>query len=94
MVMMNETTFDILDKYDDNAEAKRLIVLTENELNDLGRAYQAQKELLSVVELRCKLRAHRLANMGQEPKDIARLFGVDTRTVSKWLKGFTPSVVI
>lgn len=93
-MLMDKTTFDILDKYDDNAEENRLIVLTENELNDLGRAYQAQKELLAMVELRCKLRAHRLVNMGQEPNDIARWFGVDTRTVKRWLKGFTPSVVI
>jgi hypothetical protein len=94
MVMMTKTTFDILDKYDEAEEQKRLIVLAEQEVNDLGRSYQAQKELLGMVELRCQIRAHRLEQMGQDVKDIARLFGVEPKVVRKWLKGFTPSVVI
>lgn len=92
--LIADVTFDILDRFDEQAERERLAVLTRDEMLKMGRSYKAQLALLDNVELRCRIRASRLQHMGHSIKDIAEAFDVDVKTVRAWLRKVKPSVVI
>ena len=92
--LIADVTFDILDRFDEQAERERLAVLTRDEMLKMGRSYKAQLALLDNVELRCRIRASRLQHLGYTNKEIAEAFDVDVKTVRGWVRKVKPSVIV
>jgi len=93
-MLINRITMDVLDRFDEEAEQQRLEVLTRDEMLKMGRSYRAQSHLLELVEVRCRIRASRLYNLGYTKNEIAEAFDVPRRTVTAWLKKVKPSVTV
>lgn len=52
-----------------------------------GKEFRRACQYAQSVELDCMMRARKLAQLSFPKKEIQELFGVDRRTVNRWLKG-------
>lgn len=65
----------------------RLKNLLRDAVVEVSRQWKMTRQLAQQMELDCMLRARRLYELGFAKKEIVNLFGVDRRTVNRWLKG-------
>jgi len=82
-----EITVDKLDEVSREWEQNRIYAVTRAEVLVKGNEYRAAVSHASKLEMQCMLRARRLRMYGITRKEICELFGVDRKTVNKWLKG-------
>lgn len=52
-----------------------------------GEHFRAHRQQLQELEVDCMLRARRLFELDFDKREIQELFGVDRRTINRWLKG-------
>ncbi|AUV61444.1 HTH protein [Pontimonas phage phiPsal1] len=82
-----DITVDKLDEVSREWDQNRIYAVTRGEVVIKGDQYRAAVARASELEIQCMLRARRLCMWGITRKEIGELFGVDQRTVNKWLKG-------
>jgi DNA-binding transcriptional regulator YiaG len=86
MVEIHEITPELVRELSEELEANEIRSLVAAEVRELSDRYKyAQLEVMELLA-RCQVRAIKLDNLGVERKDIAHMFDVDVRTVSKWLR--------
>jgi DNA-binding XRE family transcriptional regulator len=55
-------------------------------LKKVGSEFHNLKRKAELAEQECRLRAIRAINLGYNKKDLADAMGVDSRTITKWIK--------
>jgi hypothetical protein len=82
-----EITVDKLDEVSREWDQARIYAVTRAEVIVKGNQYRAALFHVGELEMQCMLRARRLCMYGITRKEIGELFGVDRKTINKWLKG-------
>jgi DNA-binding transcriptional regulator YiaG len=85
-IQIGDITPELLAQIADQEEEERLYTLTVHQTRLLSIEWSAAVAVASDLEIRCHLRAQRLENFGVSRPEIARMFGVPTRTITRWLK--------
>jgi hypothetical protein len=90
---VDQITPEVLGVVSEMWEEERLVELTRSQVVELGgQLRQAQKTAreaevwASRVDLQCMMRARRLARLDFDREEIRELFGVNRRTINRWLK--------
>lgn len=84
---LDEITVETLDRVAEQWEEDRIIGLVRSEAMSLGDEFRRARYLHYETEMRVKIRAMKLFyQFDFTKKEIAELFGVETREVGKWLK--------
>lgn len=86
MVELHEITPELVRELSDELEARELRSLVAAEVRELSDAYKFAKVETMELLARCQVRAIKLDNLGVSRSEVARMFDVDVRTVSKWLR--------
>ena len=86
MVELHEITPELVRELSGELETDELRSLVAAEVRELSDRYKyAQVETMELLA-RCQVRAIKLDNLGVSRSEVARMFDVDVRTVSKWLR--------
>jgi DNA-binding transcriptional regulator YiaG len=86
MVELHEITPELVRELSNQIETDELRSLIAAEVRELSDCYKfAQVETMELLA-RCQVRAIKLDNLGVSRSEVARMFDVDVRTVSKWLR--------
>lgn len=84
----DEITPEFLAEKERQWEEVRLKELTMANLNKVGEEFHSLKRKAELAEQECRIRAMRAINLGYNKKDLADAMGVDSRTITKWTKGY------
>jgi hypothetical protein len=82
----DEITPEFLAEKERSWEEVRLKELTMANLKKVGSEFHNLKRKSELAEQECRLRAIRAINLGYNKKDLADAMGVDSRTITKWIK--------
>lgn len=78
-----ETLYDISEEW----ERVRVAELLRDDIVELGKELAEREYQLEISDLRCRVKAVSLYHhYGMEKREIAKLFDVPVRRVTKWLK--------
>mgnify|MGYP001321497131 CR=1 FL=1 len=86
-IRVEDITVETLDRVAEQWEEDRIISLVRDSVMQLGRDLRHARQYKNELEARSKIRAMKLYYQYDMPKkEIAWLFGVEVREVTKWLK--------
>lgn len=86
-IQIEEINPDKLDEIAWQWEEQHIENLLRQNVMNLGDEYRRSREYASEIETKCRIRAMRLYYQFKfSKKEIAELFGVEVRVVTRWLK--------
>lgn len=87
LVKPEDITPEKLDEVAREWDTERLWAVTRAEVLLLGNRYRNARVEENRLEMQCMIRARRMRMLGITRGEIVDLFGVERKTVNKWLKG-------
>lgn len=82
---LEEITPDKILELEKHAENVRLQDLTLSQLQNLSEKRKVAEVTLNKTETECKLRAMRAHSIGFSKAELARIFDVPNKTITKWI---------
>ena len=84
-VTLGEITPEKLEEISEKLQDMRLVEVTLENLQKVARERQLAEQRFNEINTDAQMRAIRAYNLGFSKKEIADLFGMTTRQVTKWL---------
>ena len=86
MVKLHEITPELVRELSDKLEQDEIRSLIAAEVRSLSDQWKSAEIETMELLARCQVRAIKLTNLGVPKSEVARMFDVSVRTVSKWIK--------
>ena len=84
-IKIEDITPDLILELERQAEDLHIVELTVESLKAISQTRQGLIDQLNLVEAQCKIRCIRAFSLGFSKKDLAEIFNVTTREITKWI---------
>jgi DNA-binding transcriptional regulator YiaG len=84
-IKIEDITPDLILELQKQAQELRLVELTRSSLIERSIRRQSLIQELGEAEINCKIRAIRAYDLGISKKELAEIFNVTTREITKWI---------
>jgi DNA-binding transcriptional regulator YiaG len=84
-IKIEDITTEKLIEIDDQREADRLLDLTISALKELAEKQQEAASYLNTLNTEVQMRILRAHSLGVDKKELAKIFNVTTRQITKWI---------
>jgi DNA-directed RNA polymerase specialized sigma24 family protein len=84
-IKIEDITTEKLIEIDDQREADRLLDLTTSALKELAEKQQEAASYLNTLNTEVQMRILRAHSLGVDKKELAKIFNVTTRQITKWI---------
>ena len=84
-IKIEDITTEKLVEIDNERKANRLLDLTTSELKKLAEKQQEAASYLNTLNTEVQMRILRAHSLGVDKKELAKIFNVTTRQITKWI---------
>ncbi len=84
-IKIEDITTEKLVEIDNERKADRLLDLTTSELKKLAEKQQEAASYLNTLNTEIQMRILRAHSLGVDKKELAKIFNVTTRQITKWI---------
>jgi phage terminase Nu1 subunit (DNA packaging protein) len=84
-IKIEDITTEKLVEIDNERKADRLLDLTTSELKELAKKQQEAASYLNTLNTEIQMRILRAHSLGVDKKELAKIFNVATRQITKWI---------
>jgi phage terminase Nu1 subunit (DNA packaging protein) len=84
-IKIEDITTEKLVEIDNERKADRLLDLTTSELKELAEKQQEAASYLNTLNTEIQMRILRAHSLGVDKKELAKIFNVTTRQITKWI---------